>query len=239
MPLINKSDYPYPFRTIDGTESVSSAQVTATTINAVNSAGFGLTPTFQLITSGSGTFTSPGQAAYHIVELIGGGGGGGCNASQSGGGGGAGAYIKTMRTPGSYAYSVGTGGAGTSGATANGASGGATTFDGTSADGGRGGFGQSSVGTSGSGFSGGQPSDAATYISQSWGGSGLGAEPNKTGEGGSSYYSGETISQFNVSSSTAVAGNNGAAYGGGGEGSKDGGKAGNGAAGCILVSTFY
>lgn len=239
MPVINKSDYPYPFRTIDGSESVTSAEVTATTINAVNSTGFGRTPTFQLITSGSGTFTSPAQATYHIVELIGGGGGGGCNASLCGGGGGAGAYIKTMRTPGSYAYSVGTGGAGTSGATANGASGAATTFDGTSASGGSGGFGQSSVGTSGSGFTGGSPADAATYISFSWGGGGLCGEPLKTGEGGGSYYSGETISQFNVSGVTAVDGNNGSLYGGGGEGSKDGGKAGDGAAGCILISTFY
>lgn len=239
MPIINRSDYPYPVRSIDGTVSVTSDQVTATTINAVNSTGFGRTPTFQLITSGSGTFTSPDQATYHIIELIGGGGGGGCNATSSGGGGGGGAYIKTMRTPGSYAYSVGTGGAGTSGATANGATGNATTFDGVSASGGQGGRGQSSVGTAGSGFGGGAPADAATYISYSWGGGGLGGEPLKTGEGGSSYYSGETISQFNVSGTATVDGNNGSLYGGGGEGSKDGGKAGDGAAGCILVSTFY
>lgn len=237
MPLINKSDYPYPLRTINGELDVSSIDVTATTINATLSQGFGRTPTFELLTSGSGTYTSPSQAVYHIVEMVGGGGGAGCCSTNSvaSGGGGAGGYLKFMVSAGSYSYSVGTGGAGASVINTAGAAGTSSTFGTFTAPGGAG-SGGSNRDTSGG--SGGTPSLANlnASISASWGGGGLAGYGNLSGTGGASHFSGETRS-FNQTG--LLAGENGALYGGGGGGSLDQQKGGDGAAGCILVSTFY
>jgi hypothetical protein len=83
-------------------------------------------PTYQIFTSGTGTYIAPAGVQYLIVEMVGGGGGGGMNnaASSSGGGGGAATYLKLRVTTGNYSYTVGLGGPG-------GVSGGAFPSDGT------------------------------------------------------------------------------------------------------------
>jgi collagen type VII alpha len=120
--------------------------------------------TFTIYANGAGTYTTPTNCLFITVEMIGGGGGGGVSGSgQSsyGGGGAAGQYYLLRITPGSYSYSVGTGGAGafTGGAFENnGAAGAPTVFGAATADGGGGGGGG---GPSGNG-AGGAPLSGST-----------------------------------------------------------------------------
>jgi hypothetical protein len=114
------------------------------------------TPTTTVYTSGSGTYTTPNNVQFLIVEVLGGGGGGGgaasANATQvgTGAGGGAGGYAQLLITSpaASYSYAVGAGGtAGASGANAGG-TGGTTTFGPSlQATGGAGGAGGVATGT--------------------------------------------------------------------------------------------
>ena len=64
--------------------------------------------------SGSGTYTTPTNAKYLIVQMVGGGGGGGTGGSGIGGGGGAGGYlIGVISSPAAtYSYAVGAAGTG-------------------------------------------------------------------------------------------------------------------------------
>lgn len=67
-------------------------------------------PNVQTFLSGSGTYTTPANAVWIHVRMVGGGGdGGGSNAGSSGSGGGAGGYIEhVLISPiSSYAYIVG------------------------------------------------------------------------------------------------------------------------------------
>lgn len=96
------------------------------------------TTTYTVYTSGSGTYNAPAGCSYLIVQMWGAGGGGARNSTTSQGGGGGGAYIKVRFAPGTYSYSVGTGGTGQSG-TGSGTAGGNTTFSTLAANGGNGG----------------------------------------------------------------------------------------------------
>lgn len=110
------------------------------TIDGTNP-GAAIPPTYTQISSGSGTYSSPSGCSYIVVELVGGGGSGGKSSgtSQPGGAGGSGAYQKIRYTPGSYSYSVGTGGVGTAGAGSAGNDGGDTSFGSRISRGGAGG----------------------------------------------------------------------------------------------------
>ncbi len=85
--------------------------------------------TFQIFTSGSGTYTPPAGVAYLIVEMVGGGGGGSSTTGTTTGcGGGAGGYLKVRFPVGTYSYAVGAGGAGSGSGNTNGTAGSNTTF---------------------------------------------------------------------------------------------------------------
>lgn len=238
MPLIDKSDYPYPYRTISGTIDIQSEQVTASTINAVNSQGFGGMPTFTKLT-GSGTYVSPANAVYHIVEAIGGGGGAGCclTISQVAGGGGGGGYIKQLFPTGSYTYSVGTGGAGATSLDTDGANGTDTTFGTLTAP-----FGGQGFYGGGSGFGnggvGGVPTDSPGTITLIEGGGGTSGQSSNTGgAGGGTFYAGNTRGLYNPS--ILENGPNGNFPGGGGGAGVRRGTGGNGADGTIIVTTYF
>ena len=90
-------------------------------------------PTQQVLTVGSGTYTTPANCTAIIVEGVASGGGGGGQSGSAtlagmGSGGGAGGYFrKLIASPaGTYAYTVGA--KGTGGATSSGTAGNDTTF---------------------------------------------------------------------------------------------------------------
>ena len=205
--------------------------------------------TFTILASGAGTYTTPTNCLFITIEMIGGGGGGGVagNGQSTYGGGGASAQYYLLRTiPGSFSYSVGTGGAGafTGGAFENsGASGAPTVFGGATADGGGGGGGG---GPGGNGF-GGAPlsgSTSGTYtVLRS-----IAGDPgycNTTGTslvvpGGVSFYGKSrgpgTNAQLPFGAIPA------APYGAGGSGgsfSNVGQKGGDGGPGRILITEYY
>jgi hypothetical protein len=102
--------------------------------------------TYTILTSGSGTYTTPDGVTALEIEMLGGGGGGGGAKSTSaqaaaGAGGGGGAYLrKRIDGPSAtYAYSVGALGAGGAAGQNNGSAGGDTTFGSLTAGGGSGG----------------------------------------------------------------------------------------------------
>ena len=206
-------------------------------------------PTVTKITLGAGNYTSPAGCVYIIVEMVGGGGSGGKGVTAffgpvSGGGGGGGAYIRKTKPPGTYAYSVGAGGASIPvGIFTNGNNGGTSTFSTESCFGGVGGFYAGTFHSEANGGSGGDVSggSVAPYISSiGSGGSASGLDGSGTvvgcGIGGSSKFSGCPVG---VVSSVAVAGLDGSLYGGGGNGSIGDTATGAGAAGLIFITEYY
>jgi hypothetical protein len=75
-------------------------------------------PTLTVKTSGTGTYTSPTNCSYMIVEMIGG-GSSGANGGFPGGGGTASSYMMLKVPAGTYAYEVGVGGAGVASGSGN------------------------------------------------------------------------------------------------------------------------
>lgn len=103
-------------------------------VNAIRAAA-GMTPTQQVLTVGSGTYTTPTGCTAIIVEVVAGGGGGGAcpgHASQAAAasGGGSGGYArKLITTPdATYAYTVGAKGTGGAAGSNNGNAGSDSTF---------------------------------------------------------------------------------------------------------------
>ena len=218
------------------------------TIDQVNLNGSDISiPTVTKITLGAGNYTSPVGCVYIIVEMVGGGGSGGkCDVPPlgpvSGGGGGAGAYIRKTNPPGTYAYSVGAGGASIPvGVFTNGNTGGTSTFSTESCFGGVGGFQVNTFNTESNGGPGGNVSAVAPYIhSRGSGGSASGLDSSGTvmscGIGGSSKFAGCPVGVFSL---VAVAGLDGSLYGGGGNGSIGDTATGAGAAGLIFITEYY
>lgn len=227
--------------------------------------GGGGAPTKTILTSGSGTYTTPVGATLLKVTLVGGGGGGGAvpattgaDSSAAAGGGGGGGVIAWIASPAAtYSYGVGALGAGRAvfGAPYKGADGGNSTFSSYTATGGIGG---SSCGNGGATFVFGDPAGA--------GGSGTGGDLNVGGNGGfngiapggtGAYFAGGNggSSAFGLGGGGVGPGehslsNNGGAatgYGGGGAGAGSSGTSplpgagagGDATAGVIIIEEFY
>lgn len=109
-------------------------------VGNVAPAAAGVPPTFKVYSSGSGTYTTPTDCTYIIVEMTGG-GGGGCLANYGvvARGGNSSSYYKFKTTSGSYSYSVGAAGVGVFLTPASGTNGGDTTFGTAKCSGGWGG----------------------------------------------------------------------------------------------------
>jgi hypothetical protein len=111
----------------------------ATTAFVQAALAVGVPPTQTVLTTGSGTYTTPARVSAILVECVAGGAsGGGVSVGSSGqvavgGGGGGGAYSrKFIRNPAAtYAYAVGTGGAAPAAGANNGNDGTDTTFGAT------------------------------------------------------------------------------------------------------------
>lgn len=226
-------------------------------VNITNGAGSitiaapGALKSFQIFTSGSGTYTRPAGITSILVEGVGaGGGGGGITAGATtiavaGGGGGGGYFRKWFAaSASSYSYAVGSGGAGGVGLN-NGTAGNNTTFDTLTGNGGAGGGGANGIVTSAAGTTlggaGGTATNGDININGSGGGIGFNSlSATASGTGGGSFFAGFTESQ----AATTANGIAGKAYGGGGGGAL-GGLAGGtsqnggaGAAGVIIVWEF-
>lgn len=203
--------------------------------------------------TGSGTYTPTAGMKYCTIEVVGGGGGSGGNGSTSstqfassgaGGGGGYARKTVTAATIGvSQTVTIGAGGlAGTAGANAGG-NGGTTSVGAiVSATGGSGGAGGIAASTGGSvGGVGGVGSSGDFNINGSAGGNGFWTFTGGIGfgaQGGSSFFGGSALAQFN--NNPAVAG---LAYGGGAGSFTNGQSAANqpgaaGAAGIVVITEF-
>ena len=198
--------------------------------------------TFTVLTAGtSGSYVMPINVAFATVEMCGGGGGGGSfNGSANCGGGGGGSYYWKLRvTPGTYSYSVGSGGTGgQSGGTVDGTAGGNTTFGSATSGGGQGGLGSGVPGAAGgSNTSGGFI--VLLGISGTVGGGGL-AGTSASSPGGASFWGNpEPSYQSNQVAGVQLNANG---YGCGGTGAKAAfvsGQAQNGAPGHILITEYY
>lgn len=102
-------------RTIDGEYSSTYRNISGIVSSSI--VLLGTIPTMTVIdTSGSGTYTSPLGCVYFEVYILagsGGGGGGGAGTDDRYGGGGAGGNLAFgIFLPGTYSYSIGTGGTG-------------------------------------------------------------------------------------------------------------------------------
>lgn len=188
--------------------------------------------------SANDTYTSPAGVDYLEVYAIGGGGGGGgasgVTTSQGCGGGAGGVSFKYF-TPGTYAITIGAGGAGNTG-TGAGTAGGATDFGGGAliANGGAGGSGGGS-GLPRRGGLAGAAHVTATYS--------LVAEPGqpgtleRSGAGGSNYFGN---GGWGTAGTSSTSGSAGAGFGGGGSGGLlTGATNGNGADGGVIIIEHY
>jgi hypothetical protein len=209
-------------------------------------------PTQQTFGAGSGTYTTPAGCTYIEVQLWGAGGGGGscvgvASSSGGAGGGGGGAYctMQIVAPAGTYAYTVGAGGAGGLSSGANtGTAGGNSTFGSSLmvANGGGGGLGTSAT-------------VSAARVQGGVGGTASGGDLNAAGSNGLlgvtlsatvawSGQGGDAPSGGGLSiGRTNGAGANGSGPGGGGSGaaSTSGSSAagGNGADAFLRVLEFY
>ena len=183
-------------------------------------------------TTGSGTYTSPPNCKYIIVEAVGGGGGGAKNSATltPGGGGGGGGYFKKRYPPGFYNYSVGAGGLGYTSVNTNGQSGTATTFGTDSAGGGA----RGQLTSSGAGGT----CTVTSAILTTQGGSGTIGPSDFTSSGGGSFYSkGPPIYRnSDLASTSKLNGTRGA--GGAGVGDSVA-RAGLGGSGFIIISEYF
>jgi collagen type VII alpha len=205
---------------------------------------------FQTFAAGtSGTYTTPTDCRFSIVEMCGGGGGGGANTSltKCGGGGGGSTYWKLRVTPGTYSYSVGSGGAGatTNGSVSNnGSAGGNTTFGSATSGGGGGGQGGTTVNGGAAGT--GNTSGSFTVILSISGSVGSGGDQNtldgKTSPGGASFWGNPegAYDSSQISGGSIQLNANGYGVGGtGGNFSFTSGQAQNGAPGRIVITEYY
>lgn len=215
----------------------------------------------------SGTYTPSVGMLYAIVEVIGGGGGGGGTTvgggggianDQGAGGGGGGGYARAALSAGaigaSAAIVVGAGGAGGSNTGGNGGTGGSSTFASpilVSATGGNGGTGLVHVVGSQPNVLGGEGGIGNVGLVMSTGspgGAGVVCSPTlpkvPSGEGGSSTFGGGGRVILRNISGSAVPGDPGRAYGGGGSGafgeasSPSGAAGGNGASGVVIITEY-
>ena len=191
------------------------------------------------------TFTSsssiviPSGAGPVTIGLTGGGAGGGPGGFGYGGGGGGGEYLSVTLTlaPGTYPFTVGTGGASNADGNATTITVGATTYTAHGGHHGLSGYGGGGAG--GSGSSGGQPGGdgGSGYPNPAGGGSSAG--PGQPGNDGSSSGSGGTAPTGGGSGGaganafSGTTGHAGSAPGGGGGGGNSGSNGGAGAAGQI------
>lgn len=218
-------------------------------------ANLSIAPTRQVLTVGSGTYTTPSGVKTIVIEAVAAGGGGGYskpNASQAacGGGGGAGQSVR-HRVAGpaaSYSYTVGAGGAGGVAGTSTAATSGANTTFGSivTAVGGVNGdstssttvLGGSAAGGNGGGRAGGGVGDHVFAGEAGFPGIIFSGSICVGGAGGSSVLGGGGKSQF-----APAGGQAGLGYGAGGSGGANANAAnadgGAGADGIIYVWEFY
>jgi hypothetical protein len=202
-------------------------------------------PTETVLTSGSGTYTTPANVQWIRVRMTaGGGGGGGTTGPSSGAGGGAaGAYLeKIISSPAaSYAYTVGAGGAG--GATASaGSAGSSSTFGGSlTCGGGNGGSPGSLLSTDAPGGLGTSASGGTINFNGNPGSKGFGASvaggAQNGGDGGSSVFGGCGRGGLELAVGTPAQVNSGSGGGGAGGGGTFAG--GNGGSGIIIIEEHY
>lgn len=213
-----------------------------------------LIPTQQILTVGSGTYTTPAGCTLLSVRMVGAGGGGAGvagHASQAahGGPGGSGAYVEALITSpdATYAYSVSAGGAGGTAGANNGSAGAGDTTFGTAllaAPAGGGGF-TMAVGTTVEASNGGEGGTAGSggYLN-------LGGQPGPFClrlSATSTFGAPGAHSPLGIGGNRAggnEAGNAGTGYGSGGSGgcvrSVNTARAGGaGAPGLIIVTEFY
>ena len=208
------------------------------TIDGTTAGAAAIPPTYQVFTSGSGTYTPPAGVSYLIVEMCGGGGGGGKNSSTYAAGGGSGAgYIKAKFPVGTYSYSVGAGGAGQGTAGSPGGNGGNTTFSTLMAEKGYGGptFSNSEPAVGG----GSNPTGAILVLAAVQGGYGSVGSNLTCSPGGGSFWAPPTYAS---SGSLLTTSPSSYGYGGGGSGvtsNNFSGAAGNGSSGRIIVTEYY
>ena len=229
----------YSFQTFSVGQVLTAAQMSQVEVNirdhvhGTANVAIGKQPTRTVLTSGSGTYTTPTGASRLLVRCVGPGGGGqgGIGANQSGESGGAGGYCeKVFVAPAaSYSYVVGAGGAGGA-AGAAGGTGAATTFGTLSAGAGAGGNG-------------------ASYGSGAPGGTVVSGDINVTGNAGSpdlSLAGADSIAGpggpwgGGAPGARNASGNNATGPGGAGSGGVNntvGG--GNGYAGIIIIDEYY
>lgn len=212
-------------RTIDGTTAGAGAAA--------------IPPTYQVFTSGSGTYKPPAGVSYLIVEMVGGGAGGGQGIySTPVWGGNAGNYLKVRFASGTYSYAVGSGGGGAGSPGTNGTAGGNTTFSTLSATGGA--AGQWEITASNGANTASTTTGALQIFVDRPGGIGHngGSNIGQVNSGGASYWSPNTpVVSFNNQSVYK----NASGYGGGGAGVASGvtGGAGSGSGGRIIVTEIY
>lgn len=193
-------------------------------------------PTQQIL-AGSGTYVTPTNCKYIIVQLVGGGAGGASSSSinRSGGGGGAGAYCRAVLPAGSYLYSVGSAGAGaTANAAVSATNGTDTTFGSLTAGGGLAGLNGAGV-NNGSGGQGGAFTGGPGFFGAPGGGGGAGFG-DVNGVGGGNFLCPQTRGLVN---SADVVGDNAVTYGGGGASAVHKAAGGNGGIGAIQINEFY
>jgi hypothetical protein len=203
----------------------------------------------------SGTYTpSPGML-FCIIEAVGGGGGGGSAAGTAGqiyngGGGGAGSYARLLATSAtigaSQTVTIGSGGNGGASGSNNGSNGGDTSVGtlcvGKGGSGGKyGSSGQVPLGGAGGVVGTGDITPTGAPGLPGWYGNGGTQNASPSGNGGSSFFGGGALGVSGASA--AVAGNNGANYGGGGSGAAAGNIAanaagGNGSAGVVHITEY-
>lgn len=192
-------------------------------------------PTIKIIESGSGSYTSPIDCGYIIVEIIGGGGGaahGRDTGDYLGAGGGSGGYRKSVLPSGNYTYVVGVGGLGGTSDSAPGSAGTATTFHDATVQGGLGASATQSGGGVGGVGGDGTILGSGLLITRD-GMRGGGSNEKCPGIGGSTIY-GEPAMFKTASNYTGV----GYGYGGscGSTELQDGKNGGNGV---IIITEFY
>lgn len=219
-----------------------------------NTTGGGGLRSFQVFTSGSGTYNTPANVTSILVEVLGAGGAGGGNlgvTAQAGGGagGGSGGYVRhyISSSASSYSYAVGTGGTGVTGNN-TGNTGGNSTFSTLTASGGVGGAGLGcsattiiSEGGSGGAASGGNLLNAVGNPGSA--GISSSALGTITGSGGTSCFGGAAKSvklTGTASSAGTSAGNYGSGGSGGGTSNSNGTSVAGGAGsnGVIIVWEF-
>ena len=229
--------------TANGALGVGTSPSYGTAGQVLTSAGSGAAPTWAapsapqttVYTSGSGTYTTPANCRYLVVECVGAGGGGG-GISAAGATGGNTTFGAVTGNGGSYGNSPNGGPTNTGGGASGGdinttGSGGGYGEYGASGDYGSGGVGGSSV--FGGGGIGGSPTGGGGNGSNGGGGGGGGGNVSQgSGQGGGAGgYARKTITSPAATYSYSV--------GAGGSGGAGTGAGGAGGAGLIIVTAYF